>query len=213
MRSRLSVIVMTFTLVFITLHYVGCKSDYRKWMDKVPVEIRPAVEKYEEVFHLDSDDTEDSTEDLPFSKTNVKWCVLGGEDVIDWQVTLHLETAVAGKNTTSWSYSLQEEAERQKAWPKTHAIKNDPNACVGAVIKRKGDDQWYGIIGEWLLSGQQTQSSKLWQSDRGNMKAFLDPLKTMEMDDIEEAWMFVCGLNWNGQRNVRERSTFIQVIK
>ena len=174
--------------------------------------IIPSQESFYDIFGRPrKDDNTGSTEELPFEWSNVDWISSGSENVGDWPVTIGISVgSISQGDSVSWGYMTSEGHDRIKAYPKTQAIHNNPNACIGWVTEIDG--QWYGGIGEWLLAGQTVQSKKLFKSDRGNKRVFQSPLKDFEPKEGQVFYLFVCGLNWNNQRNVKERSTLLAMV-
>lgn len=139
---------------------------------------------------------------LPFNWSDVEW-VCGDEPVADWPQTINMTSASIG-STINWSYDKP-----FPNWPRTKAIHNSPNACLGFVTKVDG--KWCGGIGEWLLPGQTVQARTALLSKRGDKTFFKGPMKDFKPKSGQEIYMFVCGLNWVGQRNVKERSNLVKV--
>jgi hypothetical protein len=152
---------------------------------------------------LPADETE-PVEELPFTWGQVHW-VSGDDSVGDWAITVNIAGASIGGSTVSWQYSIP-----PGNWAQTGRISGDPNACVGWVALIDG--AWYGAIGEWLLPGMTWQTHHVFTSDRGNKRMFSSPLSDYEPTSGQVFYLFVCGLNWSGQHNVKERSNLVPVV-
>lgn len=150
----------------------------------------------------DNKDTNEDVEGLPFRWSEVEW-VSGNEPVGDWPQTINMTSASIG-HTINWSYDKP-----FPNWPATRAIHNHPNACLGFVTKVDG--KWCAGIGEWLLPGQTVQARKALNSKRGDKTFFSGPMKDFKPESGQEFYLFVCGLNWVGQGNVKERSNLVKV--
>ena len=125
--------------------------------------IIPSQESFYDIFGRPrKDDNTGSTEELPFEWSNVDWISSGSENVGDWPVTIGISVgSISQGDSVSWGYMTSEGHDRIKAYPKTQAIHNNPNACIGWVTEIDG--QWYGGIGNGYsparLSNQRSYSS------------------------------------------------------
>jgi hypothetical protein len=153
---------------------------------------------------LPGDGTNGVVEILPFTWDQVDW-VSGDDSVGDWAITVEIAGASIGGSTVSWQYSIP-----PGDWARTGRISGDPNACVGWVAQIGG--RWYGAIGEWLLPGMTWQTHHVFESDRGNKRMFDSPLSDYKPTSGQVFYLFVCGLNWSGQHNVKERSNLVPVV-
>ena len=149
-------------------------------------------------------------EDLPFEWSEVKWCSSGSENVGTWPITLHIVSGdISSGDRVTWAYRDAAEVAHQASWRRTKRIHREPNGCVGWVAQING--KWYGVIGEWILPGQQVQSKKMFKSDRGNKRVFEEPLKDYVPEKGQVIYFFACGLDWRLLRNVQERSTLFKM--
>ncbi|MFC1746193.1 DUF4214 domain-containing protein [Candidatus Riflebacteria bacterium] len=141
---------------------------------------------------------------LPVDLSGVTW-VSGDTPISNWPVKVIINSASVSGGTVSWSYGTP-----PQNWPTTNRIANSPNACIGWITNVNG--RWYGAIAEWLLPGMTVQSKILFNSDRGNKKMFHAPLRDFKARKGQVFYLFVCGMNWVGVSNVRERSNLVRVV-
>lgn len=139
----------------------------------------------------------------PLMGESITW-YSGNEPIDDWAETVKITSVNIGR-TVSWAYEIA-----PGNWRRTNRIHNDPNACIGWTTEIDGE--MCGVIAEWLLPGQTAQARKIFKSDRGNMHAFNGKLKNFKPKSGQVFHVFVCGLNWRGVTNVKERSNAVKVI-
>ena len=198
-------ILLTLTLAILT----GCAL-FDKGKDKLREEKDEWLEDHN---FAEPDDTgpQLAPEELPFAWSDVEWCA-GDQPVGGWAVTLGMVAMNVNGDLVTWSYAAGKTPD-SLGWKQSNRISCNPNAVIGWVTQIDG--AWYGAIGEWLPKGQQWQSRKLFQSDRGDDDdhdyKFRGKLKTFKPQRGHVFYAFVCGLNWKGLANVRERSNLVKV--
>jgi len=121
-----------------------------------------------------------------------------------WKASVKISRMWLSGNKIQWQYIGPNPDSMN--WARTKKIHNHPVACVGYMIQRNG--HWNQVIGEWVTTGLTYQTFDMFNGKRGDKEFFSQVFEPQNGDEI---WGFVCGLVWNGQSNVQERSDYFRM--
>jgi len=137
-------------------------------------------------------------ESVPWDSVTV--CV-GNDDATKWAETLVLVVTGHGKAHIDWTFTG--DSPESKGWKPTHAISKNPIASIGYVVEMNG--KWFTSTPEWVPPNcrRHDLNHVIHKGLEKELEGFDPKGKTI--------YVFICGLNRVGQRNVQERSNFVPI--